>query len=68
MSRKVTYLHSHSALERELKYPKHTVIIDEKYADMFKESVPFTMGKVRYCKVDTAEFARLGGVFKNFST
>jgi hypothetical protein len=36
MSNGVTYLHSHSAIEREIKLPKHLVIVDVAYEDLFK--------------------------------
>lgn len=68
MSRKYGALHSHSGLERELKFPKHKVLVDEEYKGMFIEDTiePFKyMGKVYY-KVPILSFVRNGGHFKNF--
>ena len=38
MSHGLEYLHNHSALERELKLPKHMVLIDAKFIHMFASS------------------------------
>jgi len=68
MSRKYGALHSHSGLERELRFPKHTVLVDEEYKGLFIEDTiePFKyMGKVYY-KVPILSFANKGGSFKNF--
>lgn len=68
MSRKYGALHSHSGLERELKFPKHKVLVDEEYKGMFIEDTiePFKyMGKVYY-KVPILSFVNKGGTFKNF--
>ena len=44
MSHGLTFLHSHSGLERDLRFPKHTVLVDAKFAHMFsgEQCVPFT--------------------------
>lgn len=61
------YLHSHSGLERELRFPKHIVLVDEKYGHLFKKSVPFKHGDIMYYKVPTIDLVKKGGVFKNLS-
>jgi hypothetical protein len=69
MSRGYDFLHSHSGLERDLKFPKHTVLIDKEFEDLFK-SVPhtsFRFNKIDYVKVNTYDFYLRGGVFKNLS-
>lgn len=69
MSYKVPYLHSHSAIEREKRFPKHTVLIDMKYAKLF-ESAPtrkYTYQKREYLKVNILDFVKRGGRFKNLS-
>lgn len=61
------YLHSHSALERELRLPKDTVLIDTEYGDLFGDALlkPFIYKKKNYFKVNTYIFWKKGGVFKN---
>lgn len=61
------YLHSHSGLERELRFPKDKVLIDNKYKDMFDDVTltPFSYNGRNYYKVNTYVFWRKGGVFKN---
>ena len=61
------YLHSHSALERELRFPKNTVLIDTEYGVLFGDALlkPFAYKKTNYFKVDTYLFWKKGGVFKN---
>ena len=68
MSNGVKYLHSHSAIEREIKLPKHLVIVDVEYEDLFKNNAikPFKFAGVEYIKVPTLAFVKNGGVFKNF--
>lgn len=63
------YLHSHSGLERDLCFPKHTVLVDAKFAHMFsgEPCVPFTHNRIEYVKVNILSFANKGGVFKNLS-
>lgn len=64
MSRGVNILHSHSGIEVEMKLPKHIVLVDEKYKDMFSRSTPYSYNGNMYLKVSTKEFADNGGVFK----
>ena len=67
MSHKIDILHSHSALERALKMPKHTVLVDEKFKDLFMKGSykEFSCQKIKYIKVNTYDFYKKGGVFKN---
>lgn len=71
MSHGMTFLHSHSGLERELKLPKHTVLIDTCFGGMFhKDGIktePFKYNGVNYFKVNTLAFVNAGGIFKNLS-
>jgi hypothetical protein len=70
MSGKFNVLHSHSGLERELKFKKHVVLVDEEYKHMFLEDTieKFKyLGKVYY-KVPILSFVRKGGIFKNFTS
>lgn len=69
MSNGVTYLHSHSGIERELKFPKHLVLVDEKYKSLFLQDTitPFKHNGRLYYKVPVLSFVRKGGMFKNFS-
>lgn len=68
MSGKFDGLHSHSGLERELKMPKHLVLVDEKYKSMFFEDTitPFRYNGRLYYKVPITSFVMKGGNFKNF--
>lgn len=67
------YLHSHSGLERLLRFPKGIVLIDERYYSRFEDIAdvikiePFRHGGMVYYKVSTLYFVKKGGVFKNFS-
>ena len=67
MSHGFTYLHSHSALERELRMPKHLVLVDAKFASSFLADTiqPFRYRGVEYYKVPILSFVKMGGVFKN---
>ena len=68
MSQGINYLHSHSGLERNLHFPKHIVLVDTKYADLFSglpKLEKFKHDKVEYIKVPTMEFYLKGGRFKN---
>ncbi len=73
MSEGLTTLHSHSGLERELKFPKHIVLVDEIHEDELigteqKKSVTFKRfknGGVTYIEVPIMTFVNNGGVFKN---
>ena len=58
-------LHSHSGLERELKFKKHIVLVDEEFGDLFIAKTPFRYNGVDYYKVNTLEFVNKGGQFKN---
>jgi hypothetical protein len=69
MSRNIDFIHSHSALERELRMPKHIVLVDAKYATTFiTNGFPvenFSYGGVDYIKVPISGFIKMGGLFKN---
>ena len=69
MSQGVSYLHSHSGLEREMKMKKQYVLVDVEFMSEFeKEHVtiqPFYYDNVNYIKVPTITFVKLGGAFKN---
>lgn len=62
------FLHSHSALERELKMPKWLVLIDTEFGDMFDKSActPCKYNGVKYYRIPIALFVAKNGVFKNF--
>lgn len=62
------HLHSHSAIERALLFPKNVVLVDEKYEFMFDSVgvVKFEYDGVPYIKVPILAFVRRGGVFRNF--
>lgn len=61
-------LHSHSGIEREMKFPKFIVLVDEKFGNLFngEQIVPFLYKRKKYYKVSIKSFIRNGGVFKNF--
>ena len=67
MSHGLNYLHSHSALERELRFPKHTVLVDERFKHLFLADTiqKFVYNKEVYYKVPILSFVHKGGVFKN---
>lgn len=67
MSFNTDYLHSHSALERELRFPKNIVLVDTCYGDRFDDTMKesFVYLKKEYLKVPTLAFVERGGVFKN---
>lgn len=71
MSTGITQLHSHSGLERELKFPKHIVLVDVMYAPTFmKQGVKvlhFKHNGVEYIKIPILDFVANGGIFKNLS-
>lgn len=67
MSYGLLTLHSHSALERELRFPKHTVLVDEKFGYMFTIKKPFVHNRINYFEVPTINFVQNGGVFKNLA-
>lgn len=70
MSGKFNILHSHSGIERELKFPKHLVLVDEEYKSLFIEDTisQFKYNGKIYYKVPVLAFVHKGGVFKNFTT
>ena len=65
-------LHSHSGLERDLKFPKHTVLVDASFASTFHmngiNTTPFRYRGVDYVKVPTLAFLQFGGQFKNLDS
>jgi hypothetical protein len=65
MSQNIGYLHSHSGLERDMNFPKHKVLVDEDYGEMFANKQILKIKGNIYYKVDTYEFFKKGGVFKN---
>ena len=67
MSVGYNYLHSHSGLERELRFPKHTVLVDAKFEETFADCVtkPFSHKGHNYLKVNILTFVKKGGTFKN---
>ena len=70
MSRGLQQLHSHSGLERDLKLPKHVVLVDATFAHLFVGcvTVPFKYNDVEYIKVDVKDFIYNGGIFKNLNS
>lgn len=69
MSKGLNYLHSHSGLERDLRFPKHIVLVDARFANMFdgEPCAPFTYNRIEYIQVNILSFVHKGGVFKNLS-
>ena len=68
MSQGINYLHSHSGLERQIKLPKHVVLVDIKYKDLFAYE-PCSIveyNNKEYIKVNIRTFIRKGGLFKNY--
>lgn len=67
MSYQHNYLHSHSGIEREMKFDKNVVIVDEKYEELFggEPIEEYIYNKKRYIKVNIMSFVQKGGVFKN---
>ena len=70
MSRGLQQLHSHSGLERDLKLPKHVVLVDAMFSHLFTKNatVPFKYNGVEYIKVDVRDFIENGGMFKNLNS
>lgn len=68
MNGDLNVLHSHSRLEGLLQLPKHTVLIDARFGNIFPKDIliPFTYNGVSYYKVNTYLFSKAGGLFKNF--
>lgn len=67
MSYGVSYMHSHSAIERDLRFGKGEVLIDEEYKDRFLEAKPFEYKGKIYYKVNVLNFVLKGGTFKNLA-
>ena len=71
MSHGLLQLHSHSVLERDLKFPKHIVLVDACFASVFHkngiDTVPFKCNGIEYIKVPILAFVHAGGHFKNLS-
>jgi len=71
MSKRLNILHSHSGLERDLGFPKHTVLVDAVFASSIHakggDTKPFNHNGVEYVMVNTYQFYLCGGVFKNYS-
>ena len=67
MAKEATFLHSHSALERDLKLPKSVVLVDEEFGDRFIEKKAFRVRSTYYYKVPILSFINQGGVFKNLT-
>jgi hypothetical protein len=65
MSQGINYLHSHSAIERDLNLPKRVVLVDEKFGEMFRVTRSFEYKNKVYYKVPVMEFVRKGGAFRN---
>lgn len=67
MSKGLSILHSHSGLERELKLPKHIVVVDSCFINLFNGTKVqgFTHNGVSYYKVPVNAFIKNGGHFKN---
>ena len=74
MSAGKEYLHSHSALERELRLPKHVVLVDTKFENLFDSEfveefkVKQNGQMLTFLKVPILEFVKNNGVFKNLMT
>ena len=63
-------LQSHSGLERTMMCPKHFVIVDERFKNLFCDAFieeEFTYARKKYVKVPTLLFVSKGGFFKNFN-
>ena len=69
MSRGLTVIHSHSGLEREIKFKKKYVLVDDCFASTFHKygmnTIPFKNQNIEYIKVNILDFVKVGGVFKN---
>lgn len=68
MSHGIKYLHSHSAMERDMFIPKSKVIIDYEYRLLFCDEVVcenFTRKGKKYIIVPIALFIKNRGVFLN---
>lgn len=64
MSHAAHFLHSHSGIEKDNKFPKNVVLVDEEYKHMFKNPEPYVYNEKTYYKVPTIEFVNVKGHFK----
>lgn len=65
-------LHSHSALEREMRMPKGCVLVDVEHARLFNGVRELTKrvkcaNGMTYLQVPTLVFVKKGGIFKNYN-
>ena len=65
-------LHSHSALEREMRMPKNLVLVDIEHERLFSGISELTKrvkcdNGITYLQVPTSVFVKRGGVFKNYN-
>lgn len=74
MSQGITYLHSHSDIERnvrELVRDKFHVLVDEEFKHVFDDCTtdvrPYAYKNKIYYLVPTYAFYKKGGLFKNLS-
>lgn len=73
MSNGETQMHNHSGLEKEIRFPKRFVLVDESFRDRFHPkaiedfSVTRYGQKFNFIKVPILDFIRKGGVFKNLN-
>lgn len=58
------YLHSHSALECELKFPKNKVLVDIQYGEKFPDKEMLVHDRTKYYIVPIMDFVKAGGIFK----
>lgn len=69
MSQGIRYLHSHSAMERDMFVPKSKVIVDYEYRFLFGDNKvvyeDFTHKGKKYIIVPIALFIKNRGVFQN---
>ena len=71
MASYVDGLHSHSGLEGAMGYPKHLVLVDERFEDLFLKNnikpMRIALNNKTYLRVPIMAFVRLGGQFKNYT-
>lgn len=68
MSHGIRYLHSHSAMERDMFVPKSKVVVDYEYRFLFGDNVVYeslTHKGKKYIIVPIALFIKNRGVFLN---
>ena len=65
----INKLHSHSGIEREERFEKRFVLVDECWEELFNSKgvvpVKYPYNGITYLKVPIRTFVSLGGVFKN---